>query len=327
MAAIAFLHPVSSYCGSQLGGEALRGVQNTTILLAEELAARGHYVEGITGYEEREEHKGVIWSSEPQRKKYDLAVANLYPGYLGLTTAKRKCVWVRNPMNRWSRFRKSIRALIKYRPEAVFLTDYQWHTTPFFLPYSKRHVIEHGIEEVFLAAHVERSLPKPIAIFSSQGGRNLDMVIDMWQQCIYPNAKSAQLHLYCNIPSDLNSNQFSDFNIIHKGHVPQKQLIEAYSESRVMLYPGHTEETFCNVAHEAVICGLPVVTMGIGGIRDRIQNGKNGIIVKTKQEMAQAALQLLQNDEQWLQLHKTTISETRYHTWASRAEVWEQTFL
>ncbi|MGH1351558.1 MAG: glycosyltransferase family 4 protein [Methyloligellaceae bacterium] len=327
MATIAFLHPVSDYCGSMLGKEGVRGVQNTTIILAECLAARGHYVEGITGFQGVEEHNGVIWSAKPGKEHYDLAVANLYPRYLDLVSAKRKCVWVHNPMNRWSRFKKSIRGLIKHRPEAVFVTDYQIHTTPAIFPFSKRHVIEHGIEEFFLNAERKGTAPEPVAIFTSQGGRNLDSVINMWKQVIHPKLEAAQLHLYCSLPDNLISKDLAEFNIIHKGLVPQKQLIQAYSDSRVMFYPGHSEETFCNVAHEAVICGLPVVTMGIGGIRDRIQNGKNGIIVKTRQEMAEAALKILQDDQEWLRLHEAAITETQYHTWKNRAELWEKIFL
>ncbi len=326
MGRIIFLEPAGKYSGSMRGEAKLRGTQNTTIILAEKLAERGHYVECLTGAEEN--YNNVHWTVSPQKNKYDLAIANRYPTHLGLVNANKKCLWVRNPLNRWSRFKKSIVAIIRHRPAAVVLSNYQLSTTPGIYPFSGKHVIEHGTDEIFLQRPEPRKASKPIAVFASYASRNLLPVMNMWKQRIHPGLPEAELHLFCK-ESDLEKYpDLQDYNIIVRGQIPQEELIAFHKQARLLLYPGHSEETFCNVAHEATACGLPIITMGIGSLVDRVTSGENGYVVQNADEMAQKSLELLSDDRKWEKLHQSTLAYTKgYYNWADRAEVWEKTFL
>lgn len=327
MAKIVFLEPGGSYSGSMLGTGDLRGTQNTTILLAESLAARGHVVECITKVAGGE-CNGVSWLSAPSRASYDLAISNRYPNALDLVNADKKCLWVRNPLNRWSRFKKSIRGILRHRPAAVVLSDYQLNTTPRIYPFSGRYVIEHGTDDIFLGRPEARKAPKPVAVFASYAYRNLKIVIDMWKKHIHPNLPEAELHLFCKEADLTEYTGLENYNIIVRGQVPRDDLIAFHKQSRLLIYPGHPEETFCNVAHEATACGLPIITMGIGSLIDRVTNGENGYIVRNVDEMAQKTLELLSDDQEWETLHQSTLSYKKgFYDWANRAEVWEKTFL
>ena len=181
MSSIIFIAPRYAISGKMKGK--LRGVGNTTISLVESLAARGHYVECFSPIENKEEYNGVIWDNKINKTNYDLAIANLYPKGLGLVTAKKSALWIHNPMNKWSRFKKCIWGIFRHNPSAVFLSKYNYETTPGIIPYKSRHIIEHGIDEFFINSKVKRSVPeKPIAIFSSAAHRNLDIVIESWKE-------------------------------------------------------------------------------------------------------------------------------------------------
>ena len=54
------------------------------------------------------------------------------------------------------------------------------------------------------------------------------------------------------------------------------------SSKRVMLNPGHKGEVFCLAAEEARELCVPIVTMGIGALKERVDHGKTGFVAKNK---------------------------------------------
>ncbi|MEM7619105.1 MAG: glycosyltransferase [Pseudomonadota bacterium] len=309
-------------------GKGPRGVSNTTIALAECLAKRGHHVECVEPNNNKEVYNGVIWDTRPNLASYDLAIANLYPKTLGRVKAKQKCLWLHNPMNKWSRFRKCITGIALHRPSAVFLSHQQHNITPAIIPYKSRHVIEHGIDDAFLRKKQYKQTPdNQIAIFSSAPHRNLDRVIDIWKNSIHPILPNAELHIYCDPRHVKLKESTATLNIKVKARVTHVELSKVYESARLLIYPGHEEETFCNAAHEATACGLPIVTQGIGVLSERVTHGKNGIIAKDNPAMATAIIDVLSNDTTWQNLHRGSVEYRGFYTWDNRAEIWENTFL
>lgn len=43
-----------------------------------------------------------------------------------------------------------------------------------------------------------------------------------------------------------------------------------YDDTRILLLPGHVDETFCRAAYEAAACGIPIITTGVGFIREML---------------------------------------------------------
>lgn len=327
MSSIVFLIPRAKIVGSSKG-DGQRGITNCTIALAEALAARGHHVECIGSNAESEYHNGVLWHNQPKLSLYDFAISNVYPHPLKQVKAKQTCLWLHNPMNKWSRFRKCIFGILRYNPSAVFLSQQQYRITPKLIPYKSRHIIEHGIEDIFLNNRKHRIPPENlIAIFASAPHRNLDTVLEVWKKYIHPNLKEAELHIYCDKNLRPDHPEWHHHNIKQKDRVPHTELANIYFNSRCLIYPGHEEETFCSVAHEATACGLPIVTQGIGVLSERVTPNVNGLIAKTHQQMAKAILNVLTDNEVWKNLHLGATNYPGFYTWENRAEIWENTFL
>lgn len=80
--------------------------------------------------------------------------------------------------------------------------------------------------------------------------------------------------------------------------VSDTSLVETLNRAALLLYTSRLEP-FGFAPLEANACGLPVVGIAEGGIRETVQDGVNGLLVDPEAEaIAQAVQQLLQNPEQ-----------------------------
>jgi len=74
--------------------------------------------------------------------------------------------------------------------------------------------------------------------------------------------------------------------------VEQSELSFIYSSSDVLLLPSKFD-TFCNVALEALSCGLPVIAYNKKGPKDIILHNKCGYLVDTPIEIGEKAIDFL----------------------------------
>jgi glycosyltransferase involved in cell wall biosynthesis len=91
-----------------------------------------------------------------------------------------------------------------------------------------------------------------------------------------------------------------DFELKHR--VTDAELVDLLNRARMMLYAPRLEP-FGYAPLEANACGLPVVAVAEGGVRETIQDGVNGLLVEPEpQSMAQAIERLLTDDGLHLRL-------------------------
>ena len=69
--------------------------------------------------------------------------------------------------------------------------------------------------------------------------------------------------------------------------------------SKLCLLPGHKGEVFCIAAEEIRELCVPIVTMGIGSLSERIDNGKTGLIASNQKQFAEFSIELMNNDILW----------------------------
>jgi glycosyltransferase involved in cell wall biosynthesis len=69
------------------------------------------------------------------------------------------------------------------------------------------------------------------------------------------------------------------FNITILGNLNNNELLNVYNRIDILLITSRCE-SFCQMASEAISCGTPVISFGIGGLLDIIENGKNGWLIK-----------------------------------------------
>jgi glycosyltransferase involved in cell wall biosynthesis len=107
----------------------------------------------------------------------------------------------------------------------------------------------------------------------------------------------------------------------------KSELADFYATATAMIYPGALDETFCIAAAEAQAMGLPVITLGIGSLSERVQQGINGIVCKTYRDLGLHACRVADDEELWKLLHKGAISTAKLLTWQRTAKLWEALML
>ena len=99
------------------------------------------------------------------------------------------------------------------------------------------------------------------------------------------------------------------------------------SFARAMFYPGSKDETFCFVAAEAHALGVPVVTQGIGSLKDRVQHNQNGFVTSNDNDFCNALLETLNNDDLWQKLRNNALRDAQSYQAGAILPLWEELFL
>ncbi|MFN2747532.1 glycosyltransferase family 4 protein [Bacillus sp. z60-18] len=109
-------------------------------------------------------------------------------------------------------------------------------------------------------------------------------------------------------------------NMTFAGYVEGEELSRIYASSDLFVFPSPTE-TFGNSALEALACGTPVIGADSGGLKDFIQNGKNGFLAEPKcpEAFTEAIMHVLGNPS----LKKRMEQEARNY---ALAQSWEAIF-
>lgn len=77
-------------------------------------------------------------------------------------------------------------------------------------------------------------------------------------------------------------------NIEYSGYVSGRQKIDLLGRARALLYPIQYPEAFGLVLIEAMLCGTPVVAMGIGAAPEIVEQGVTGFCVANRDEFLRA---------------------------------------
>lgn len=332
-ARVAFLHGSACYDGDSLRSMAVGGAASSTIALAEALAARGHRVFGLTGVSTPSEINGVSWRQmrDVDRLEVDLAVANHNASDLSYVRARNRAVWSRFKLNLDKFLRRGgALATLRFAPRVVLQGIYHAASVSRLIPYSRRIIIPHGVGDVFVTGPMAAGPPPPKAVYASQAYRGLDRLVRLWMGAIRPRLPNAELHVFSSDWSpgpDMAIDRLRKEGVILRGLVNHKELAEDYRSARVMLYHGHRDEAFCNAAAEAVAMGVPVVTEGLGCLRERVVHDRTGVIALTDREFADSAVALLSDDSLWSRLHEGALATRGDYTWDKAAARWEEAFL
>ena len=85
--------------------------------------------------------------------------------------------------------------------------------------------------------------------------------------------------------------------------------------SRLLLLPGHKAELYCLAAEEGRELCLPIVTLGIGSLSERVVHGKTGFIAKDADEFAKYALEIFKDDTTWCEIRNNLLDLRGAKTW------------
>ena len=204
-------------------------------------------------------------------------------------------------------------SFLKYKPKVLCFSKYHYEKRSFLTSFFGKEIIIPSIDNDYFDVDLPNIKNKD-AIFYSRGDRNGSLVIDIWKKLF----KEKNLNHKLFISSDLYSSQtnLSNFNIIQKEFMEKEELINFLKKFRILVIPGHKGEVFCNVAEEAKALCIPIVTLGIGALKERVINNYNGYLCNDLEDFKNKIYHLLNNDDDYLRLKKNLIKDRGKNRWS-----------
>ncbi|MCH8096645.1 MAG: glycosyltransferase family 4 protein [Proteobacteria bacterium] len=327
--------------GATMERRPLGGVETAVVCLTRELARRGHQVMVRNNCAAPMVHDGVDWAplSDGLPDTADIYIANRGDKLLGLMPRARRTVfWIHNPARYLLKWR-FLGKLWRLRPPIVFIGDYHATTYPRWAPDGGRIVIPYGIDETFSTAEPAGDPPGPRAVFTSNPLRSLDWLLELWTGRILPRVAGAELHLICG-PATYGAygaakagameavldraRALADHGVVVSPPVPKAQLSRELRASRVMLYRGDVNETFCLAVGEAQAMGVPAVVGKLGSVVERVIDGETGFVAGDEEAFADAAVRLLTDDDLWRRQQQCALAHRRRWGWPEAAAEFER---
>jgi len=106
-----------------------------------------------------------------------------------------------------------------------------------------------------------------------------------------------------------------DKNIDFTGYITLKEKIKIFKKSHVFVFPSSHGEGFPTVILEAMAAGMPIITTANAGLRDAIENGKQGLIIDSMpprtQEISAKMIQLIKNKKVMEKMSENNLAEVK----------------
>ena len=179
--------------------------------------------------------------------------------------------------------------------------NYHYNTRSFLTSFFGKEILRIAPDNDFINTKINiKQLPPSNAIFTTKSDRNLNFLLDAWHHIKKTNIQSK---LFINPPHDLtNTNKQDEIFLRVKGD--KKILINDLVNSRVFITPGHKTEVFCLAAEEARELCVPIVTMGIGCLYERVEHEKTGFIAKNIKEFVEYTNLILSDNNTYFKLRE-----------------------
>ena len=123
------------------------------------------------------------------------------------------------------------------------------------------------------------------------------------------------------------SNYHISNNIFLRTIGSRTDMIDELKNYRGLTYLGHKSDIFTLTAEEAIKLCLPVVTFGIGSLKERVAHMETGFIAKNDEEFADYTIKLLNNDNFYLDLKRKMYKKRKENNWDFIANQWAEYFL
>ena len=283
---------------------------------------------------------GVKWRKLDSRifeEKFDVLIVNRGDKFLNFKKeCKKRIFWIHNPAKYLLKYRY-LTKLFFNKFKIVFSSNFHLSTYPWWAPASEKFIIPYGVNNETILQR--EKAPKPISIFTSNPMRGLSWLLDQWEKNIFPNVKKARLNLFTgletygkfglkhekSINKILSRVQNVKINGIHLSPpISRNELKKQISKSRVLLYKGTNDETFCMAVAEAQVLGIPAVVCNFGSLKERIKNNQTGYVCENDEDFSLKTIKLLKDDKTWMRMHKNLIKNNNHENWMEIGKRWKK---
>ena len=291
----------------------IRGAERALINLALELDRLGHKITVLNHTNSKTIYRNIRWlniDNYYDSECFDLAITNNDINNFNIIKSKKK-IAISHSIQSIEKFirKKQLISFIKHKPKIFLLSNYHKQNRSFFLRMFGSDIINWSVDEIFIKTELLKEVDANKAIFTSFQDRNLDLLISIWINYIYPNNNNLKLYV---TPNDVDNTKH---NVFHRNFGSQKELIADLSSAKVFLIPGHKAELYCIAAEEARELCIPTVTFGIGSLSERVDHNKTGFIANSKKEFANYTLELFTNIDTWNEIRQNLISLRNSNNW------------
>tara|TARA_A100001011_G_scaffold390179_1_gene473087 strand:- start:392 stop:1375 length:984 start_codon:yes stop_codon:yes gene_type:complete len=303
------------YDGHSRNNFELRGAELAIINYSEELVKKGNHVTVLNNCKREILINGVYYKNiNDIKSKFscDVAIVNSDANYFKYVDSKKNFLLSHSIQN----FEKFVRnkqfvAFIKYKPTVLCFSKYQYDKRNFITSLFGKKIIIPSIDNDFYSFKLQSKINQN-AIFYSRFDRNGKYVIDIWKKIFPQLNNNSKLYINSEFSKETDLNKY---NIKKKAYMEKNKLIEFLSNFRILIIPGHKGEVFCNVAEEAKALCIPIVTLGIGALKERVINNYNGYVCNSFLDFEEKILTLMNNDEIYMKFKKNLFKDRGSRKW------------
>ena len=319
-----------SYSGNDINGTLVRGTEASLILLSEQFVRMGINVDYCNSIQKKSKVNGVNYFNKNdivKQKQYDLAIAISDANEFRRVSTLKKAVFSNSnqPIEKFLR-KKQLLPFLKFKPTLITLCDYQYKKRSFFTSFYGKKTIPITVDPKFLDIEIDQNfLPEKKVVYNIRSNRNLNHLIKIWCDKIFPSNNDFKLYITPNL---IDYNNFHKKNNIFLRTIGSRsEMIDEMKNYRALTYLGHKSDIFTLTAEEAIKMCLPVVTFGIGSLKERVSHNETGFIAKNDQEFADYTIKLLKDDDFYLDLKKKMKNKRKENNWEFIANEWVSFFL
>ena len=318
------------YTGEDIDGTVVRGTEASLILLSEQFVKMGISVDYCNSTQKKSQVNGVNYFNKNKiikNKQYDLAIVISDANEFRRVSSVKKAVFSNSnqPIEKFIR-KKQLFPFLKYKPTLITLCDYQYKKRSFFTSFYGKKTIPITVDPKFLNIDIDQNfLPEKKVVYNIRSNRNLDRLIKIWCDKIFPFNEDFKLYITPNLID------YKDFhkknNIFLRTIGSRSEMIDEMKNYRALTYLGHKSDIFTLTAEEAIKMCLPVITFGIGSLKERVTHNETGFIAKNDQEFADYTIKLLNDDDFYLDLKSKMKNKRKENNWEFIANKWVSFFL
>ena len=320
----------------------LGGAEVAFVNLVENLAKIGFEVVVYNNCINQGKINSVNWKKLGKdlfKENFDTLIINRGDKYLDFKKeCKKRIFWIHNPAKYLLKYRY-LSKLFFNGTKIVFSSKYHLKTYPWWAPARQRLIIPYGIDENLLKKNKSNYSNNQHAIFTSNPMRGLDWILNGWEKKIHPSCKNSKLYVYSGFQTygkfgKKHSKSIKEIldralslkkkGVILKQPLKRKELFKKIEKSRVFIYQGSKDETFCMAVAESQVSGIPAVVGDFGCLNERVINNKTGFVCKNDVEFCLNTINLLKDDNLWKRMNKECKKKKGYYTWKEIAKKWKK---
>lgn len=283
-----------SYTSKDINHPKLRGAENALINLAHNLNNLGHEIVIFNNINNEIIIDGIKWLNIERLNhsyyNFDVAITNNDIRLLDKIISNKKFA-ISHSLQSLEKFirKKQLFSYLKNKPKILLLGKYHEKKRNPFLKIFGSNIVEWGVDEIFINSKINEN-PLNQAIFTSRTDRNLNILIDIWTKQVFKK-KNFNFNL---LITPIKKN-YSQYNIFNRKLNSKENLVKDLLNSKIAIFPGHKAELYCIAAEEAKELCLPIATMGIGSLSERVEHGITGMVSKNTTEFGEHIIELMTN--------------------------------